>query len=351
MREGGGSLAVAEKDELPFVSMIMSVFNEEGIIEEKIENCLKVDYPKDKLEILIGSDGSTDRTNEIIGRYRDKGIKTIYVEERRGKPFIINRLVEAAKSEILFFTDARQEMEENALKALVWNFNDKNIGCVSGELLYKRSSSITGRGVGAYWRYEKYLREKESDIHSMIGATGAIYACRRSLFEELPDDIILDDIYTPMQIVKKGYRAIFDRDARAYDVVGETPRDEHRRKIRTLSGNYQLFFKMPQMINPFRSRLALQIISHKALRLFVPFFMVALFLSNAALLGEPFYGVVFVAQIIFYATAVLEALFRRRIKKIFGLPYLFCLMNFSALMGLLTFLFKRTNVTWKKARV
>ena len=334
----------------PSVSIIIPVFNEEAVIQSKIENCLNIYYPKEKLEILIGSDGSTDKTNTIIKNYLNRGIKCIFNDDRQGKPITINKLVKSSQGEILFFTDARQFIEKAALKKLVRNFEDNKIGCVSGELLYHKEASITGRGIGLYWEYEKYLREKESDIHSMIGATGAIYACRKKLFEPLPENIALDDVYTPLSIVHKGYRAIFDREAKAYDVVAETPREEHKRKVRTLSGNYQIFFKMPYMLNPFKSKLAFQIISHKLLRLLVPFFMLTLFVSNLFLAQSLLYLLLLIAQSVFYAIALMEALFRRRIKKIFGMPYLFCLLNFSALMGLWYFLLNKYDIKWEKVR-
>ena len=332
----------------PTVSVIIAVFNEEKVLRRKIENCLRIDYPKEKLEILVGSDGSADATDDIIKSYSDKGIKGNFAEVRRGKPATINALVKKAKGEILFFTDARQIVERDSLKKLVRNFQDKSIGCVSGELLLKEKVSTTGRGVGVYWKYEKYIREMESDAYSMIGATGAIYACRKELFSPLPEDTILDDVYTPLKVVEKGYRAIFEREARAYDVIVEIPREEHKRKTRTIGGNYQIFFQLPGMLNPVKSKLAIQIISHKLFRTLVPFFMVALFLSNAALFGIAFYAVVFVAQCLFYTIAILEAVFRRRIKKIFGIPYFFCLLNFSALVGLWNFLFNKMEVKWEK---
>ena len=338
-----------ELSEYPKVSVIMPVFNEEDVLEQKIQNCLEIDYPEDKIEILIGSDGSTDKTNDIIASSGNKRIKYLLSKERYGKPTTINRLVEISEGEILFFTDARQMIEKNALKKLVRNFKDGEIGSVSGELVYKRKESITARGIGTYWEYEKYLREMESKVYSMIGATGAIYACRKKLFKKLPEDIILDDVYTPLVIVDRGYRAIFDREARAYDVFAEIPHDEHRRKVRTLSGNYQIFFRLPRMLNPLKSKLALQIISHKLLRVLVPFFMLTLFVSNLTLLGALFFRMAFAGQCIFYAIAIFEALFRKRIKKIFGIPYLFCLLNFSALVGLWNYLFKKSDIKWEKA--
>jgi cellulose synthase/poly-beta-1,6-N-acetylglucosamine synthase-like glycosyltransferase len=335
----------------PKVSIIIPVFNEADVIKQKIDNCLKINYPKDKLEILIGSDGSNDGTDKIAQSYTGQGIKFFSTKERQGKPSTINKLVKASSGEILFFSDARQLIANDALIKLVRNFADPEVGCASGELIYRRGSGITGRGIGLYWEYEKYLRQKESDIYSMIGATGAIYACRKKLFEPLPQDIVLDDVYTPLSIVKKGYRAIFDRTAFAFDDVSVTPREEHIRKKRTLFGNYQIFFRIPDMLNPFKSKLAFQIISHKLLRVLMPFFMVSCFVSNLILAAAPFYSIIFVFQALFYITALIEALFRRRIRKIFGIPYLFCLLNFSALAGLWSFLFNQQNIKWEKVRM
>ena len=340
----------AEVASYPTVSMIMSVYNEADVIRQKIENCLAIDYPESKVEILIGSDGSTDKTGEIVTSFNDKRLQFVPGDQRHGKPHTLNKLVALAKGDVLFFTDARQIMEKDALKKLVRHFQDTAIGCVSGELVYRKEGSITGRGVDVYWRYEKHLREMESAVYSMIGATGAIYASRRSLFQPIPEDIILDDVYTPLIVVNKGCRAIFDREAVAYDIVAETPRDEHRRKIRTLSGNYQIFFRMSYMLNPFKSRIAFQMISHKLLRVIAPFFMIFLFLANLMLLGRSGYMIAFFGQVMFYATAAFEAMFRKRIKKIFGIPYLFCLLNYSALVGLWNYIFNKADVKWDKVR-
>jgi cellulose synthase/poly-beta-1,6-N-acetylglucosamine synthase-like glycosyltransferase len=340
--------------EYPTVSIIMPLFNEAEVIEQKIKNLLKLDYPRQKIEILIGSDGSYDNTELILKKNIHKGIKFFSQRKRQGKPYTINKLASYARGEILFFTDARQEIESSALKRLVRNFADAQIGCVSGELIYRKKEGIASRGVGLYWEYEKFLRQKESQIYAMIGATGAIYACRKELFEPLPDDIILDDLYTPFMAVKKGYRAIFDREAKAYDEIAETPREEHRRKKRTLAGNYQIFFRMPEMLNPFKSKIALQIISHKLLRVLMPFFMIAFFVSNLMLAGSPFYYHLFILQSLFYLLALTEAILRRRLNRIkklfFGVPYMFCLLNFSALVGLWEFVFGKQDVRWEKAR-
>jgi cellulose synthase/poly-beta-1,6-N-acetylglucosamine synthase-like glycosyltransferase len=182
----------------------------------------------------------------------------------------------------------------------------------------------------------------------MIGATGAIYAVRKELFEPIPENIILDDVYTPLVCVKKGYRTVFERDAIAYDRIAETPHDEFRRKTRTLGGNYQIFFTMSEVMDPFKSRLAFQIISHKIFRVLVPFFMVTLFISNLIVLDAEFYQWILALQVMFYLMAWAGAAFRRNITGALGIPYLFCLMNLSAVAGFINFATGKIEVRWKK---
>ncbi len=341
----------------PSVSIIVSVCDEEDVIEKKIRNLLSLDYPHDKIEILIGSDGSTDQTNDIIRRCQDMRFKLIEKAERRGKMAMINELAGIAKSEIIVFTDARQAFASDALRQLVDNFADESVGCVSGELIFRDEKSVTGKGINLYWKYEKFLRNKEAQIHSMLGATGAIYAIRRSLFKPAPGNTVLDDMFIPIKIILQGYRAAFDPSAHAYDHAAENPEEEYRRKVRTLYGNYQIFSFIPEAFNPLKSPIALQLISHKLLRLLVPFFMIAVFIINALLMGHEPYLVIFKLQALFYATAISGALLRRYkygtltpVAKICFIPYIFCLLNFSAFMGFFRFLTASQEITWKKAR-
>ncbi|MBZ0166596.1 MAG: glycosyltransferase family 2 protein, partial [Candidatus Omnitrophica bacterium] len=218
---------VAKKECLPGVSVVISVWNEEDVIEAKLRNFLALDYPADKFEILIGSDGSTDRTNEIVKSIGDERVTLIENTERRGKMATLNTLVARARNEVVVFTDARQVFERNAIKELVANFHDPHVGCVSGELMFSQKEGATARGINLYWNYEKFMRDRESRIHSMLGATGAIYAIRRELYPTVPEDIVLDDVYVPLKIVAEGYRAIFDGSARAYDEVADSPREEY----------------------------------------------------------------------------------------------------------------------------
>lgn len=208
------------------------------------------------------------------------------------------------------------------------------------------------KGMDAYWRYEKFLRKHESVSGSMLGATGAIYAIRHRLYSELPMDVLVDDMYIPLAIVRKGYRAVFDPEAKAYDLPSQKGREELKRKVRTLAGNYQIFRSFPDLFVPLKSPVAWQFFSHKFLRLMVPYLLVILFLLNAAMLGHFFYGMLFILQIAFYALAGTEWLLARfgyRRKGLGYLPYMFCLLNYSALMGLVRYLQKEKRAAWEKA--
>ena len=331
----------------PTVSILLSVFNEEAVLPEKLENLLCLDYPREKREILVGSDGSTDRTEAIVKGYEKKGVRLVASSPRAGKPRMLNRLARQATGDVLVFTDARQTLDPKAIRFLVENFADPSVGCVSGELLLESRGEALGEGVGFYWSYEKFIRQKESAIDSVIGATGALYALRKSLFRELPDETILDDVYLPMQAVSLGFRTLFEPRALVFDEVSSSARKEYDRKVRTLAGNYQSFIQLAPMLNPFQSRVAAQFLSHNLLRILAPFFLIALFLSNGYLLKHPFYRILFIGQMLFYGVASLGALAPAAIRRFFSAPYVFCLLNLSALAGLYRFLTGRQQVTWK----
>ena len=348
---------VHKGDIQPAVSIVLSVWNEEDVIENKIKNLLGLDYPREKLEIVIGSDGSTDKTTARIRSFSDSRIVFLESGQREGKMATINQLVKKAKHEIVIFTDARQIFAANAIQELVKNFADPKVGSVSGELIFAPREGGTAKGLNLYWEYEKFLRSQESKVHSMPGATGAIYAIRRELFAEVPNQVILDDMYIPLKIIEKRYRAVFDKTAKAYDEVADSPKQEHRRKARTLYGNYQIFGLFPGMFNIFRSPIAIQLFSHKFLRVIAPFFMIMLFMVNVMLANLNFYKGFLVLQIIFYGMAVFGALARygkygilKFISKICYIPYVFCLLNFSALVGFLRFVMAKQTITWQKAR-
>ena len=351
------SKPVQKANIFPQISIVLSVWNEADVIESKINNLLSLNYPKDRMEILIGSDGSTDKTNEIIKRFKNPRVHLFEGTQRRGKMATINELVSKSQSDIIVFTDARQMFSLDALKELMANFAQPDIGCVSGELIFSKKGGATARGINLYWNYEKFIRSQESKIHSMLGATGAIYAIRRHLYTEVPTNVVLDDMYIPLKIIQKGYRAIFDEKAQAFDEVADSPREEHRRKARTLFGNYQIFGILPELFNPYKNPVSIQLFSHKFLRVIIPFFMIAVVILNLFLLNESFYRQIFILQVIFYIAAVLGGLLRHKrtgalkwISKICYIPYVFCLLNFSALIGFFRFMGTGQTATWEKAR-
>ncbi len=348
---------IFKKPICPKVSIVISVYNEEDVIIRRIKNLLSLDYPEDKMEILIGSDASTDKTNAIIKSFTDNRIRFFDNTERQGKMLVINDLIVKANNKIIIGTDARQIFARDAVKALVANFADPRVGCVSGELILSPKEGGTAKGISLYWDYEKFIRRSESNMYSMLGATGAIYAFRKELFTEIPRDVVLDDMFVPLKIIQKGFRAIFDDKAKAYDEVADSPKEEHRRKARTLYGNFQIFKIFPGVFNPFKSPIAIQFFSHKLLRTLIPFFMIFIFLLNLKISDQNFYNFLLILQIIFYIMAFGGALLRhnkyailRPISQICYIPYVFCLLNFSALTGFLRFIGSKQKITWEKAR-
>jgi len=348
---------VRRGDFLPTVSVLISVWNEEDVIEARIRNLRELDYPADKINFYIGSDHSTDRTDELIRGFHDPRLHLVVAPERRGKMMMLNDLAAVAGGEIFVFADARQTFANDAIRQLVMNFADEKIGCVSGELIFQHQEGFTAKGIDLYWRYEKFIRAAESRLHSMLGATGAICAIRKDLFTSLPSDMVLDDMFIPFQIILKGHRAIVDESARAYDLAAEDPNEEFRRKVRTLYGNYQIFAALPGMFLPWRSPVAVQLFSHKFLRLMVPFLMAVVFFSNAGLPLGGFYCMIFGVQLVFYALALTGWLAKGRkhamvrvIQKISYVPYVFCLLNIAALAGFWRFVAGAQKVTWEKAR-
>lgn len=337
----------------PRVSIVLSAFNEEKFIGDKIRNLLELDYPAEKIEILVGSDGGSDRTDEIVSAFQDPRIRFFRFVSNQGKPHVLNGLISEARGAVLVFTDSRQRFEPQAVRRLVENFADPAVGCVSGELYFEdaRGSGVAV-GMDAYWKYEKWLRKKEAQIGSMLGATGAIYAARTHLVPTVPLNTLVDDMYIPLAIVAQGYRAVFESEAKAYDIVSSKGTQEFKRKVRTLSGNFQIFAAFRKLLNPLRSPVAWQFWSHKVLRLMVPYFLIAVLAANCFLLSNPFYGVTLVLQILFYGLAAWEALRQRagaQGRSLGAIPYMFCLLNVSAAAALFRYLRGEPKASWEKA--
>jgi biofilm PGA synthesis N-glycosyltransferase PgaC len=339
----------------PRVSVVIAVHNEVVHIGRKIANLLNLDYPADRLEILVGSDGSTDGTLERLRAVAEQRIRIFPLPERQGKPAVLNALMAKAGGEIVVLADVRQQFDRHVLRALVQPFADPAVGSVSGELMFRSDLSCcsVGRGTGAYWAYEKFIRSRESRIDSTIGATGAIYAIRRALFEPIPVDTILDDVLIPLRIVRRGYRVLFEPLARASDLPPTTAHQEFIRKARTLAGNFQLFSREKWLFNPMQNRLWWETISHKALRLLFPLLQVATFAANVVLAEtSTFYQFALFAQLLFYAAAIAGCALQRSKKHYWAVtfPYTFCLLSCATVMGFIRYIGRTQRVTWEKAQ-
>jgi poly-beta-1,6-N-acetyl-D-glucosamine synthase len=287
----------------PTVSIVIAAHNERQRLEAKLENCFALDYPRRKLQIIVSLDGPTDGSEYLAWQYVGRGIELVHSTEHQGKAAALNRALRRATGEIVVFADARQMFNRCAVRELAANFADPTVGAATGELvLVDQGDEEASTDVGLYWRYEKAIRQMESSIHSVAGATGAIYAIRRSLYEELPEDTILDDVLTPLRIALKGKRIVFEPEAKAYDEVACCSRAEYGRKVRTLCGNYQLLTHLPEAFAPWRNPIFLQLWSHKFCRLLVPWALLALLVTNALML-HGIYIVTFALQLMWYAFA------------------------------------------------
>jgi len=357
---------VSRRRATPMVSIVVPCYNEEANIVERIENLRASDYPADKLEIVVVSDGSTDGTVQAInlasgqpcqagGGPGGRKCQTTVLSypKRKGKAAALNYAISVATGDVIVFADARQRFEPRAIRELVSTLSDETVGAVTGELiLSQKERSQIGDAQALYWKYEKWIRKNESRFDSSVGATGAIYAIRRDLWEPLPDSTILDDVYTPMRISLKGYRVVFEERARAYDRVASSGRKEFLRKARTLTGNYQLCQLMPELLLP-THRLVIQFYSHKLMRLVAPILLVGCFASNLAISlaqggsGWPLvYQAVLIVQTLFYLMVAAGCLCSGRYRwiRLAKAAYAFTLMNAAALLGLIYFITGKHDV-------
>jgi cellulose synthase/poly-beta-1,6-N-acetylglucosamine synthase-like glycosyltransferase len=330
----------------PHISIVMVVRNEETVLEGKLQNLLNLDYPPERCQIAVVSDGSTDRTEEILSAHgHNSRVQVMKQQLSRGKACGLNDAISLAAGEIIVFTDARQKLEAGVIRLLTENFADPEVGCVSGALMLgDAESGEAAKGMGLYWRIEKRIRELESESGSVVGATGALYAVRRELLASVPEGTILDDVYIPMQVVRQGKRVIFDPRARAWDSPDLGTDREFSRKVRTLSGNYQLLQLLPWLMssgNPLR----LEFISHKLLRLVVPFALAAVLLASIVLPG-PVYRSALMLQLVFYGLSLLAGLrlIRGPLARLSDAAFTFVVLNGAAVVAFANFVAGRKAV-------
>src|SRR3989338_4252462 len=260
----------------PTVSILIAAYNEEKVIGDKLKNCLALDYPAELLEIYVGSDGSSDKTNDIVREYAEKE-KRIHLLEfpRTGKSGVLNKTMAYIKSEIVVFSDANTEYIRDALVNLVKHFSDEKVGCVCGRLIYRNPEEVvSGKGESVYWRYETALKKMESRLGYIAGANGAIYAIRRELFEPLPTGTINDDFMISMRIVQEGFKSVYDENAIAYEDVAPNMESEFRRHVRDGAGHYIAVYHLLRLLNPFLGLRSFIYWSHKLLRWIAPFVLI-----------------------------------------------------------------------------
>lgn len=341
------------QDRLPSVTLIISVFNEERCIAAKLDNCLALDYPADRLEIVVVSDASTDATDAIVDGYAEKGISLLRMERRGGKTLGLNAAVERARGDVVVFSDANAMYRPDAIRALVAPFADAAVGAVIGESSYADADSDAGRSESLYWRYETAIKRLESRNGSVVGGDGAIYAVRRALYCPMNADA-LSDFINPLQVVRAGYRCIYEPTASSREETAGDFSKEFRRKVRIVNRAWRALMTMKELLNPLRfGWFAWQLLSHKLLRWLVPLFLTAAFLANALLLGaHSLYNAVFVLQVLFYSLAVSGALMREResLARLVYIPYYFCLVNLASAKGIVEAYCGKTYTTWSTAR-
>jgi cellulose synthase/poly-beta-1,6-N-acetylglucosamine synthase-like glycosyltransferase len=339
------AMPVRTRPVTPSVTIAVAVYNEARNLPSKLRNFASLDYPADLLEIVIASDGSTDATNGILEHSAETRVRPIFLEQQRGKAAALNHAIAAARHEIVVFTDARQQLETGALRQLVSNFADPSVGCVSGELMLgSPENTAESDGVGLYWALEKKIRQLEGVSGSVVQATGAIYGVRRSLLTAFPPGTILDDVYLPLTVARQGARVIFDPCARAWDPLVTTAAQEFRRKVRTLTGNYQLLQIAPWMLtraNPVR----FEFVSHKLMRLVLPFALAGLLISSLLLPGA-FYRFMALVQLLFYVLGALSIIRLRLgpVSRLTDAAMAFLVLNSAATMAFFNFVTGKKRV-------
>ncbi len=331
-------------------AVIIVAHNEAARLPAKLKSLLADGNARWIEEIVVASDGSTDGTAQRARETGDPRVRVVEFPARRGKPAVLNEVIPTCRAAIVVLTDARQELHPDAIGALLGVLADERVGVVSGELVFRGGGGATEQGVGFYWNYEKGIRRAEARFASVPGATGALYALRRSLFQPIPAATLIDDVAIPMQAIVRGWRCVFAEGAVAYDEPVADPAREAIRKRRTIAGNAQLVRLFPAWLLPWRNPIWFQYVSHKLLRLVSPFLLLGALVSACRLSANPFYAACAAAQLAFYAVAAMGFVFRRAGLRgaWVGVPLMFTALNLTTLAALLDALRGRFDVTWRR---
>jgi cellulose synthase/poly-beta-1,6-N-acetylglucosamine synthase-like glycosyltransferase len=344
---------VDKNDIEPRVTYLITAYNEEKNIRRKLEGVLALDYPKDRLEVMVASDGSTDRTDDIVREFRDRGVVLLRVEGRVGKTFAQNEAVKMATGEIIVFSDATTMYEKDAIRKMVRNYHDPVVGAVSGRYEYLNPTRASvGIGTVVFWKYENFIKSVQTRIRTITGCCGCIYSVRREAYVPLPADII-SDLVEPLKVIENGYRVVFEPEAIAYEVTTERPSEEFSMRVRVISRAMRGIWSVRSLLNPVRYPfVSFQLVSHKVLRWLMPFFLAALFVSSYHLRGRPLYDMAFAAQAVFYLVSLgglaLGALGVRL--RVLALPLYFCVVNAASIIALFKTVLGRKTVVWETVR-
>jgi cellulose synthase/poly-beta-1,6-N-acetylglucosamine synthase-like glycosyltransferase len=335
----------------PPVSIIITAYNEERGIVSKIENTLSLDYPKHKMEIIVGSDGSTDRTNEIVRSYENQGVRLMGYAHNRGKTMTQNDCVRNASYEIIIFMDASSLCDTNCIRRLVANLSDPRVGAVAGRVEFIQSfDNLTTQSQGIYWKYEQMLKTAESKMGTLVGVDGPLYAIRKELYVQLSQDII-SDLITPLLIIRDGYSVVYESDAVTYEEATKQTADEIKTRRRIVSRGFYGLTRYPELFNLLhRPLIAWEIISHKILRWLVGLYFVVMLVCSLVLIVNFGYLIMFIGIVTFLCLAYQGFKSQDHCRKICAIPYYFVLVNWAAILGVLDFLRGKKVISWKPVR-
>ncbi len=348
---------IPHENSLISCTLVVAAYNEADFIREKIHNTLLLDYPEDKLSLLFITDGSDDGTPDIIAV--ESRIKLMHQADRQGKVAAIHRAIKEVQSEIVIFTDANTLLNKDAVSRIARHYSDRQVGAVAGEKRIRTGSTADAgaAGEGFYWKYESTLKKWDSELYSVVGAAGELFSVRRSLYQPVANDVILDDFMISMQIAMQGYRIVYEPEAYAIESSSENVTEELKRKIRIAAGGIQSIIRLRELLNIFKyGVLSFQYISHRVLRWTItPFLLLLVFILNIFLLfhsQQNIYWILFFCQSVFYILAFLGFLLERkklRVKVMF-IPYYFCVMNYAVIMGIRRYLRGGQSAIWEKAK-
>jgi biofilm PGA synthesis N-glycosyltransferase PgaC len=340
----------------PEVTFLVAAYNEEDFIAEKIANTLSLSYPKEKIRFIFVTDGSSDRTNEIISQ--SPAVQILYDPQRKGKMAAVNRAMALVQTPFVVLSDANTLLNTAAISLLMQRFEDDRVGVVAGE---KKVMPTTGaaeaQGEGMYWKYESLLKKWDAELYSVMGAAGELIAIRTALYEHLPEDTILDDFMLSFRINMKGYTVMYEPAAYAMETSSASLGDEYKRKVRICAGGFQSMGRLLPLLNPFRyPKITWQYISHRVLRwTLAPLGLLLALVSNMALVllkANDLYIITGIAQLSFYMAALAGyILTSKQIKaRYLYIPFYFVFMNVTVYIGFIRFLRKRQSAVWERAQ-